>query len=261
MAREDIKDGTYILIQSFMIKELNLSGNELLLYAIIYGFSQDGTSAFTGTQQYLADMLGVSTNTVGRLLLAMCESGLIEKKESKTRSPAYQTKYVVYPTKCGSEPHKMLGNNNIYNNIKNNKKEKEKKKKGSPLYEKCSAIVYEKFTDPDIIDNMLKYLSIRIRVGLTEEQWRSIAEDLFNLADTKEDALEIIDEAYKGGYRKLYARKASKKSGYKDNIIKTEKTDAGKLRDEYREEFSMVLPKDRPDFDEWLKQRGENKDA
>ena len=34
----------YIVIQTFMIRELKLKGNELILYALIHGFSQDGTS-------------------------------------------------------------------------------------------------------------------------------------------------------------------------------------------------------------------------
>ena len=33
---------SYITIQSWMREELGLSGNELMTYAIVYGFSQDG---------------------------------------------------------------------------------------------------------------------------------------------------------------------------------------------------------------------------
>ena len=50
-----MKDTNFISIQGWMRTELNLSGNELLVYAIIYGFSQDGESKFTGSRQYLAD--------------------------------------------------------------------------------------------------------------------------------------------------------------------------------------------------------------
>ena len=50
-----IKNGNYITIQSFMVKDLKLKGNELLVYAMIYGFSQNGQTKFTGSLQYLAD--------------------------------------------------------------------------------------------------------------------------------------------------------------------------------------------------------------
>lgn len=36
-----IKNENFIAIQGFMVKELGLSGNELIAYALIYGFSQD----------------------------------------------------------------------------------------------------------------------------------------------------------------------------------------------------------------------------
>ena len=39
----------YIHIQWWMAQRLKLSGNELLTYAIVYGFSQDGESAFLGS--------------------------------------------------------------------------------------------------------------------------------------------------------------------------------------------------------------------
>ena len=42
----------YIVIQDWMISDLQLKGNELLTYALIYGFSQDGESEFKGSLKY-----------------------------------------------------------------------------------------------------------------------------------------------------------------------------------------------------------------
>lgn len=42
-----IKNENFIAIQGFMVKELGLSGNELIAYALIYGFSQDNESEFS----------------------------------------------------------------------------------------------------------------------------------------------------------------------------------------------------------------------
>ena len=50
-----IKNENFIVIQGFMINELDLKGNELIIYAIIYGFSQDGENKYTGSLNYLAN--------------------------------------------------------------------------------------------------------------------------------------------------------------------------------------------------------------
>ena len=52
-----VKENTYINIQAFMRNDLNLKGNELLVYAIIYGFSQDEETKFTGSSTYIADWI------------------------------------------------------------------------------------------------------------------------------------------------------------------------------------------------------------
>ena len=37
-----VSPDNYVAIQGWMITDLNLKGNDLLIYAVIYGFSQDG---------------------------------------------------------------------------------------------------------------------------------------------------------------------------------------------------------------------------
>lgn len=75
----NVKDGSYILIQSWMIKELELKGNELLIYAVIYGFSQADGTAFTGSLQYLADWTNSTKQGVIKNLKSLMEKGLIKK--------------------------------------------------------------------------------------------------------------------------------------------------------------------------------------
>ena len=48
-----MKDENYILIPGWAINQLQLKGNNLMVYSIIYGFSQDGETEFTGSLQYL----------------------------------------------------------------------------------------------------------------------------------------------------------------------------------------------------------------
>lgn len=74
-----IKDGSYINIQSFMVTELELKGNELLVYAIIYGFSQTNGTYFTGSTQYLADWTNSTRQGIMKNLKSLIDKGLIEK--------------------------------------------------------------------------------------------------------------------------------------------------------------------------------------
>ena len=81
MKKSWVRDGNYITIQSFMIKDLKLKGNELLTYAIIYGFSQNGESKFTGSLQYIADWTNSTKQGVMKNLKALVEKGLIVKTD------------------------------------------------------------------------------------------------------------------------------------------------------------------------------------
>ena len=74
-----VKENSYICVQAFMVNDLHLKGNELLIYAIIYGFSQDGESEFTGSLQYLADWTCSTKQGVMKALQSLCEKQLILK--------------------------------------------------------------------------------------------------------------------------------------------------------------------------------------
>lgn len=72
----------YITIQGWMVNELKLKGNELLTFAIIYGFTQDGESRFRGSCAYVADWLGSSRQTALNMLNLLTNKGLINKTET-----------------------------------------------------------------------------------------------------------------------------------------------------------------------------------
>ena len=72
----------YITIQGFMIKDLCLKGNELIVYAIIYGFSQLENQYFNGTLKYLAEWTNCTKRGVINILQSLESKGLIEKKET-----------------------------------------------------------------------------------------------------------------------------------------------------------------------------------
>lgn len=68
----------YTIIQDWML-DLPLSYTEIAIYAIIYGFSQDGESSFRGSLGYLATKCKSSRDTARRALRKMEELGYIER--------------------------------------------------------------------------------------------------------------------------------------------------------------------------------------
>lgn len=76
-----IKNENFIAIQGFMVKELELTGNELIAYALVYGFSQDGESKFKGSLNYVAEWLNCSKTTAFNLLNKLADDGFIKKTE------------------------------------------------------------------------------------------------------------------------------------------------------------------------------------
>ena len=76
-----MKNENFIIIQGWMVNELNLSGHELLTYALIYGFSQDGESEYRGSISYLCKFLNCTRKTAIKVLSNLTESNLITKRE------------------------------------------------------------------------------------------------------------------------------------------------------------------------------------
>ena len=73
--------GKFITITGDMIENTGLKGNELLLYALINGFSQDNESWFYGSLSYIQKWLGISKKNTILLLQRLVDKGFIEKKE------------------------------------------------------------------------------------------------------------------------------------------------------------------------------------
>ena len=126
-----ISDGTYITIQGWMRTELKLSGNELIVYAIIYGFSQNKQGEFTGSAQYLADWVGCTRRTVMTILNKLVEAKLISKTEisfnNNEKRVSYQAEIGCEKTSQGVKNFhrgcEKISHNNINNNTNNNNRD------------------------------------------------------------------------------------------------------------------------------------------
>lgn len=81
-----MKKEDYIVIQSWMVSELGLSGNELLIFALIHGFCKDGEHEFRGSIDYIRKWTGLSKPSVIRILKELVSKDLIKKKEENVKN-------------------------------------------------------------------------------------------------------------------------------------------------------------------------------
>jgi hypothetical protein len=126
----------YLVIQGFMVSELNLSGNDLLTYALIYGFSQDGETEFTGSINYLCKWLNCSRPTAIKSLKFLTEKSLIVKSVNTINGVNFNrykiSLWVVKNLNWGSKESLLGGsketlpNNTTINNTNNNIEERKK---------------------------------------------------------------------------------------------------------------------------------------
>ena len=75
-------NNTYFLVFSWMPNQLGLKGTERDVFAIIYGFSQDGVNKFTGSLNYISSFLQVSRQSVINALNSLVEKDYIIKEQS-----------------------------------------------------------------------------------------------------------------------------------------------------------------------------------
>ena len=90
------KEINYITIPGFALTRLGLSGNELICYSLIYGFSQAEGNYFTGSLNYLAKGLNVTKRTAIELLARLEGKGLI-RREEEIRNNVKYCKYQTVP--------------------------------------------------------------------------------------------------------------------------------------------------------------------
>ena len=115
-----MKNENYITIQGWMVNELSLTGNDLICYALIYGFTQNG-DYWEKSHSYISEWLGVSKRSVSDILKRLVENRHIDKKEYEVNG----VKFCKYKANVGNfmgSEDSSLGNSeesspHKYNNI------------------------------------------------------------------------------------------------------------------------------------------------
>lgn len=78
-----LKEHNDVTLKAFMVNDLHLSGNELIIFAVVYSFSQDGESCFYGSRKYLASWCQIHEGAVDYQLNKLLKKGLITKSHTR----------------------------------------------------------------------------------------------------------------------------------------------------------------------------------
>ena len=103
-----IKQKSHIVIDAYML-QLGLKGNELLIYALIAGFCQDGVSECWTSQETMAEWCGgISTRAVRNILQNLITKKLITKKECLNKNVKYSYKVVEIVPELSSNEQEVF---------------------------------------------------------------------------------------------------------------------------------------------------------
>ena len=211
-----VKNENYITIQGWMVNKLQLKGNALLVYAIIYGFSQEENSWFTGTSNYLAEWCNCSRQSISTILKKLVEQGLIEKKPIEINNVLFNhykairnyntCKETLHP--CKETLHNNISNNisitkKISNNINNENSKSSKISKNEKKLKNILKIIDEYDFNEKVIDLLETFFKglIDNNVFITDEKIRGNLNKIAN-KDLKTQ-LNTIQLSLDNGYKNL----------------------------------------------------------
>lgn len=224
-----MKSDNFVVIQGWMCNELELKGNELLIFALIYGFSQDNVSKFHGTRQYIADTFNISRPTVDKALQGLLDKQYICKEgfDDFVNPNVYWVNSEVVKklyrgckeTLQGGCKETLLNNTNKQTT---NKKEvvskdttsefsfgKQKPKKDN-LFTKCVSLIdsYDFSSWGNIRRLLVEYLQFRLSVKdkpLYFNMWKGMLNKLVELCDNDVQMYEsVIKQSIERGYLSFY---------------------------------------------------------
>ena len=268
-----VKNENYITIQGWMINELNLKGNSLIIYAAIYGFSQTEDCKFTGSANYLAEWCGCSRQTVLTSLNKLVEDKLLIKHEEFKNNVKFCS-YSVNLTGCKNSlqggvkkfdrgmSKNLTGGcqNSLHNNIDKNNRikniddniDKKNSKKKSKIDTKIE-LIEKKCLEYDLEDEVIELLSRFFRNLL--ENHKMVTDDKINAILTKlakvttKTQIKAIQLSLDNGYMNidpewLSNTKTTNSRLPKELILKTpEEREAGEIK---RQEFLKMMAENDP---------------
>lgn len=210
-----IKDENYYQVQGWMKNRLGLKGTKRDIYAIIYGFSQDGESEFTGSIKYLVEWLDVSRPTIIKALQELTDGGYLIKRTDTINGVQfnrYKANLQVVKFFNGGSKEILLGgsketlpnNKNEDNELNNSIKERTK----APT--SYDVIIKENVGSERVAEAIYEFIKMRtlIKKPLTDRALQLIINKVNKLSGGNEEkAVEILNQSITNNWQDVYAIK------------------------------------------------------
>ena len=223
MAESKVKRENYIMLQGWMLTDLGLKGNELILYACIYGFSQAEDQVFTGSLQYLADWTNSTKQGVMKCLKSLVEKGYIIKAEKLINGVKFceyhatlfnggmQQSCMGYATKLHGGMQQSLPNN-LVDTLEDTLEEKKERKEGRKSHVTYDAIISEYTEDTSLRETLGEFLKMRqrIRKPMTDYALSLMLKKLDKMASTVTAKVDILNQSIMNGWQDVYELKGGK---------------------------------------------------
>lgn len=244
-----IKDDNYLTIQGWQINQLGLKGNELIIYAAIYGFTQAEGQWFTGSQQYLADWTNSTTRGVRKALTSLEEKGLLliakNGKSNKYRAirpeiEEQSSANVIEEQSSAKQRNKvpLIEEQSSYNNIdidiENNLVKKERKK--AAAQSSYNEILDNKVLNPKLKAALIEFIKMRklSKKPLTDHALELAINKLYKLSSDPETQIEIVEQSILNNWQSFFPLKNvdNVKKGYSER---------GTSRDKQYSDYEMYI--------------------
>ena len=207
-----MEDRNYIVIQGWMRTRLNLKGSELLAYALIYGFSQDGETWFTGSARYVSEWLGIDRRNAIDVLKRLADKGLIIKQERSmngVKFADYRADMNIIPsdeTSLGGGDETSHHNNNL-DKDRIIKKERSKERKSDDQIEQYHFSEEKR----KALDEFIK-MRMLIKKPLTFHALELVLKKLETMGDERTQ-IAILEQSITNCWQGIFPLKDNEKKG------------------------------------------------
>lgn len=225
MAESKVKRENYISLHGWMLTDLGLKGNELIIYACIYGFSQAESQVFSGSLQYLADWTNSTKQGVMKCLKSLVEKGYIVKTDKTINGVKFceyhatELNRVLNKVAQGMQQSLTGGikqslSNNLVQDIQEEKKGKKKvsKKEDEEEPQKSFDELIAEYTENAELRKALgEYIKMRKMIKKTPTNYglEQAFKKLNKLAKTDEGKIEIVNQSVMNSWQGLFPLKDS----------------------------------------------------
>lgn len=220
MAESKVNRDNYIVIQGWMLADLKLKGNELIVYACIYGFSQAENQVFNGSLQYLADWTNSTKQGVIKNLKSLEEKGYIVKNEKYINGVKFCE---YYATKFNRELNNVAGgikqsltegikqslpNNIPLDNQDNNPIDKKERKKESTYETLINGLI----DNEEVKATIYEFIKMRklIKKPLTDFALKRILNKLLKFSTDQAVQISILEKSIMNNWQDIYEPKEEK---------------------------------------------------